>query len=161
RRAHKLFDNCPRSQRRSPDLEASNGICAPIRPVDGHVVLTNPPTPCTELHIPPQNVIDSAHYGYVYCMALLPSTREGATQSMREDVWKCFPNGLELLSTIGCTHGAILSLVTREDIIYAGCQDGYVRVWDLQTNTFIRTIIVQEVCGRLSLRLGYCVHLRI
>ncbi|KAI0256992.1 Zn-dependent exopeptidase [Lactifluus subvellereus] len=164
RRAHKFFDSYPRSQRRSPDLEASNGISTPIRSVDGHVVLTNPPTPRAELYIPPQNVIDSAHYGYVYCVALLPSTREGVTQSMREDillatgsgdetvkVWKCFPNGLELLSSIECTHGAILSLVTREDIIYAGCQDGYVRVWDLQTNTFIRTIMVQENVDILSL----------
>jgi hypothetical protein len=60
--------------------------------------------------------------------------------------------GLELLNTIECTHGAIISLVTREDILYAGCQDGYVRVWDLQTNGFIRTIIVQEVSARLFSR---------
>ena len=60
--------------------------------------------------------------------------------------------GLELLSTIECTHGAILSLVAREDILYAGCQDGYVRVWDLQTNGFIRTIMVQEVSACLPSR---------
>ena len=68
-------------------------------------------------------------------------------------VWSCSPTGLELLDTIECTHGAILSLVTREDILYAGCQDGYVRVWDLQTNGFIRTIMVQEVGAQLS---SYC-----
>jgi di- and tripeptidase len=68
-------------------------------------------------------------------------------------VWRCSPTGLELLDTIECTHGAILSLVTREDILYAGCQDGYVRVWDLQTNGFIRTIMVQEVSTPLS---SYC-----
>ena len=28
-------------------------------------------------------------------------------------------------------------------------QDGYVRVWDMQTKTFIRTVIVQEVSTRL------------
>ena len=43
--------------------------------------------------------------------------------------------------------------MTREDILYAGCQDGYVRVWDLQTNGFIRTIMVQEVSARLP---SYC-----
>ena len=64
-------------------------------------------------------------------------------------VWRCSPTGLELLNTIECTHGAILSLVAREDVLYAGCQDGYVRVWDLQTNGFIRTIMVQEVSARL------------
>ncbi|KAH9980925.1 Zn-dependent exopeptidase [Lactifluus volemus] len=169
RRAHKFFDSYPRSQRRSPDLEASNGIGIPILVVDGHIVLNNPPMARAEFNIPPQNVIDSAHYGYVYCMALFPSTRVGAAHSIHEDVllatgsgdetvkvWKCFPNGIELLYTIECTHGAILSLVTREDFMYAGCQDGYVRVWDLQTNTFIRTIIVQESVDILSLSILGC-----
>ena len=50
--------------------------------------------------------------------------------------------------TFECCHGAVLSLVTRGDNVYAGCQDGYVKVWDLQARTLVRTIIVQEV--RLS-----------
>ncbi|KAI0306265.1 Zn-dependent exopeptidase [Multifurca ochricompacta] len=164
KRAHKFFNSYPRSQRRSPDLESSNGINNPVRDIEGHIVIVSPPTPRVEFNVPPENVIDSAHFGYVYCMALLPSIRAGATNSTREDVllatgsgdetmkvWRCLPTGLELLNTIECTHGAILSLVTREDILYAGCQDGYVRVWDLQTNTFIRTIIVQENIDVLSL----------
>ncbi|KAI0263416.1 hypothetical protein BC834DRAFT_887180 [Gloeopeniophorella convolvens] len=164
KRAHKFFDSYPRTKRRSPDLEASNGANTPARDADGHVVLVRPPSPRAELNVPARNVIDSAHYGYVYCMALLPSTREGTTNAPRKDVllatgsgdetmkvWKCSSTGLELLNTIDCEHGAILSLVTREDILYAGCQDGYVRVWDLQTNTFIRTIIVQEGVDILSL----------
>lgn len=36
--------------------------------------------------------------------------------------------------------------MTRGDTIYAGCQDGYVKVLDLETKTLVRTIIVQEVC---------------
>ena len=75
-------------------------------------------------------------------------------------VWRCSPNGLELLNTIECTHGAVLSLVAREDVLYAGCQDGYVRVWDLQTNTFIRTIIVQEVIPLSRYLFSLCAHLR-
>jgi di- and tripeptidase len=67
---------------------------------------------------------------------------------------------LKLLNTIECTHGAVLSLVAREDILFAGCQDGYVRVWDLQTNTFIRTIIVQEVNPLSHYHFGRCAHLR-
>jgi hypothetical protein len=43
--------------------------------------------------------------------------------------------------------------VTREEILYAGCQDGYVRVWDLQTNGFVRTIMVQEVSACLFFRM--------
>jgi hypothetical protein len=30
------------------------------------------PIPRASLQIPPTNVIDSAHFGYVYCLALLP-----------------------------------------------------------------------------------------
>ncbi|KAI0293587.1 Zn-dependent exopeptidase [Russula brevipes] len=164
RRAHKFFNSYPRFQRRSPDLEAVNGINNPVVATDGHVVFVSPPTPRAEFNIPPQNVIDSAHYGYVYCMVLMPTARQGVTGVTHKDgllatgsgdetvkVWKCSPNGLELLSTIECTHGAVLSLVTREDILYAGCQDGYVRVWDMQTNAFIRTIIVHENVDILSL----------
>ncbi|KAH9993855.1 Zn-dependent exopeptidase [Russula vinacea] len=161
---HKFFNSYPRSQRRSPDLESSNGIRKLVQGGDGHVVFIGPPSPRAEFSIPAQNVVDSAHFGYVYCMVLIPSTRQGATSTPQKDillatgsgdetvkVWKCLPNGLELLTTIECTHGAVLSLVTREDLLYAGCQDGYVRVWDMQTKTFIRTIIVQENVDILSL----------
>ena len=57
------------------------------------------------------------------------------------------PSGaLELVHTLECDHGAVLSLCARGDWIYAGCQEGYVKVWDTQTKTLVRTIIVQEVC---------------
>jgi hypothetical protein len=36
-------------------------------------------------------------------------------------------------------------MVAKGDTIYAGCQDGYVKVVDLETKTLIRTIIVEEV----------------
>jgi hypothetical protein len=42
-------------------------------------------------------------------------------------------------------HGAILAIVANGDTVFAGCQDGYVKVLDLETKTLIRTIIVQEV----------------
>ncbi|KAH9173572.1 Zn-dependent exopeptidase [Lactarius sanguifluus] len=164
RPVHKFFNSYPQTQRRLPDLQAINNTTNLTRDTDGHTIGTTPPTPRAELNVPPRNVIDSAHYGYVYCMALLPSTSWGAATSKRQDVllvtgsgdetmkvWRCSPTGLELLNTIECTHGAILSLVTREDILYAGCQDGYVRVWDLPTNGFIRTIMVQENVDVLSL----------
>lgn len=164
RPVHKFFNSYPQTQRRLPDLQAINNITSLTRDTDGHTIGTTPPTPRAELNVPARNVIDSAHYGYVYCMALLPSTSWGAATSKRQDVllvtgsgdetmkvWRCSPTGLELLNTIECTHGAILSLVAREDILYAGCQDGYVRVWDLQTNGFIRTIMVQENVDVLSL----------
>ncbi len=86
RPAHKFFNSYPRFQRRSPDLESNNGINKSAQGADGHVVFVNPPTPRAEFSIPAQNVIDSAHYGYVYCMVLLPSTRQGATSTGQNDV---------------------------------------------------------------------------
>jgi di- and tripeptidase len=47
--------------------------------------------------------------------------------------------------TFECCHGAVLSLVARGETMYAGCQDGYIKVWDLETKTLVREIIVQEV----------------
>ena len=44
-----------------------------------------------------------------------------------------------------CNQGAVLALVAKGDTIYAGCQDGHVKVFDLETKTLVRTIIVQEV----------------
>ena len=57
-----------------------------LQVVDGHVEFVNPPRPRAEFSITAQNVIDSAHYGYVYCMVLIPSTRLGATSVAQEDV---------------------------------------------------------------------------
>lgn len=86
RLAHKFFNSYPRFQRRSPDLESINGINRAFQGTDGHVVFATPPTPRAEFSIPAQNVIDSAHYGYVYCMVLIPSTRQGATSTAQKDV---------------------------------------------------------------------------
>lgn len=47
--------------------------------------------------------------------------------------------------TFDCGQGAVLALAVRADTVYAGCQDGYVKVLDLETRTCVRTILVQEV----------------
>ena len=39
----------------------------------------------------------------------------------------------------------MLSLVVRGDTIFAGCQDGLVKVWDLETRNLVRTLLVVEV----------------
>lgn len=62
--------------------------------------------PLATLHVLPENVVFSAHYGYVYCMALLPSNREGSDDAFYED-----------------THDGSLQLVT-------GSGDSTVKVGD-------------------------------
>jgi di- and tripeptidase len=51
------------------------------------------------------------------------------------------------LHAFECNNGAIYSLVVKDETVYAGCQDGSVKVLDLETKTLVRTIIVQEVRG--------------
>lgn len=38
--------------------------------------------------------------------------------------------------------GGVLSLVTRHGNVYAGCQDGNIKIWCLETKTLLRTLIV-------------------
>lgn len=55
------------------------------------------------------------------------------------------PNNITLLHTFHAQVGGVLSIISRNGCIYAGCQGGHVKVWDIETKTLVRTIIVQEV----------------
>lgn len=83
--AHKFFDSYPRFQRRPADTHASNNVVPGfshlhLHDVDttGHIRLDRPESPKEFLNVDPANIIPSAHYGYVYCMALLPAGKEGS-----------------------------------------------------------------------------------
>ncbi|EJC98016.1 Zn-dependent exopeptidase [Fomitiporia mediterranea MF3/22] len=125
------------------------------------------PKPKAVFQVRSSNVIDSAHYGYVYSMALLPSPLESNAE--REDkvmdqvllitgsgdetvkLWQCTRSGPELVHTFEADAGAVLSLVARYETVFAGCQDGHVKVFDLGTKTLVRTLIAQEGVDILSL----------
>jgi di- and tripeptidase len=72
RRPHKFFDSYPRYARRPADIFANNGLITPPTsyPEGDDSVGVTPSG--ASLQIPATNVIDSAHFGYVYCLALLP-----------------------------------------------------------------------------------------
>ncbi|KAI0350342.1 Zn-dependent exopeptidase [Trametes cingulata] len=193
RKAHKFFDSYPQYTRRPADLNARNPTCASCLPTSVSLTLPTaasrdfsapPPEGCVQgdrvkpplavLQVPPENVIFSAHYGYVYCMALLPSNREGSDDPFFEDahdgslqlvtgsgdstvkLWK-LPYGKsqdstpQLLHTFDCGAGAVLALTVRGDTVFAGCQDGLVKVWDLETRTLVRTLLVVENVDILSM----------
>jgi hypothetical protein len=38
----------------------------------------------------------------------------------------------------------VLSIVVRHGLIYAGCQDGYIKVWDQESKTLVRTLLVDS-----------------
>ncbi|KAG9017933.1 hypothetical protein FRB90_000115 [Tulasnella sp. 427] len=124
------------------------------------------------LSIPQDNWVPSAHYGYIYCMAIVPEheidgqvaekqrkTVQLVTGSGDEDVklWSYNPdpadtaNNITLLHTFYAQVGGVLSIISRNGNIYAGCQGGHVKVWDIETKTLVRTIIVQESVDILSL----------
>jgi di- and tripeptidase len=67
RKVHKFFDSYPQHERKPADLSAKNN--APRPPSADFDSNTQPQQGF--LCIPSGNVIDSAHYGYVYCMAIL------------------------------------------------------------------------------------------
>lgn len=70
RKAHKFFDSYPQYERKPADIFAKNRSVS-SRPGRGSPDsdCTTPPSAC--LNIPAMNVIDSAHYGYIYCMIVL------------------------------------------------------------------------------------------
>ncbi|KAF9778662.1 Zn-dependent exopeptidase [Thelephora terrestris] len=130
--------------------------------------LTPPPAQCTVLSIPATNIISSAHHGYVYCMAVSPSPYQGSDDLLYADgyscvylvtgsgdesvkLWNCSSPAPVLEYTFDCGQGAVLSIAVRKETIYAGCQDGYIKVLDLETKTLVRTIIVHENVAVLSL----------
>ncbi|KAI0643091.1 Zn-dependent exopeptidase [Trametes meyenii] len=193
RKAHKFFDSYPQYTRRPADLDARNPTCASSMPtsmsltlpLSGSGGLTTPPpdgcvkgehvrAPLATLQVPPESVVFSAHYGYVYCMVLLPSNKEGSDDPPYEDasedglqlvtgsgdstvkLWQLpldqsLDAAPQLLHTFDCGAGAVLALTVRGDTVFAGCQDGLVKVWDLETRTLVRTLLVVENVDILSM----------
>jgi di- and tripeptidase len=165
RRAHKFFDSYPQYERKAADIYANNSATRLDRCTSDSEREFLTPAPQAVVSIPGSNVIDSAHYGYIYCMAILeipdaqlatgsgdetvkvrriPSGSDYAFKCLFQ-IWACSAEGTTLLTTFEFTHGAVLALTAKGDTLYAGCQDGYVKVLDLETQTLIRTIIVHEV----------------
>lgn len=121
------------------------------------------------LLIPPSSSVPSAHYGYIYSLALL--TLEGDTQhptvlasgSGDETIklWHATRSGLSLLATLESPNAdgnAVLALASWKTTLFSGLQGGEVEVWDLETCTLVRTIrahtddvICVETCAESGL----------
>ncbi|KAG8911162.1 hypothetical protein FRC00_006970, partial [Tulasnella sp. 408] len=151
----------------NPQLQMSSSDSNP-----GDVSEEHKSTKPRELSIPQDNWVPSAHYGYIYCMAIVPE-HEGEAQatppqrkvtqlvtgSGDEDVklwsYSADPsdsaNNITLLHTFYAQVGGVLSIISRNGNIYAGCQSGHVKIWDIETKTLVRTIIAQENVDVLSL----------
>ncbi|KAJ3769643.1 hypothetical protein FB446DRAFT_747087 [Lentinula raphanica] len=148
RKAHKFFDSYPQFERKPADLNANN----PITP--------NPflSSEVPRLEVPATNVIESEHFGYIYCMTVLDNFDCGVTLATGSGdetvkVWRCTSSGPSLVHTFECNYGAVLALVAHGETVYGGCQDGHIKIMDLETKTLVRSIIVQEGIDILSLSL--------
>ncbi|KZS99837.1 uncharacterized protein LAESUDRAFT_732836 [Laetiporus sulphureus 93-53] len=158
RHVHKFFESYPQYQRRLADLFTCNPTCLSCS--NGSPPLTPPltssslpstsgsPSSSTQalqhsmitLQVPPANVIYSVHYGYIYCMTLVPSSPEAdgemhnlqlVTRSGDETVklWQLASGNSTpiLLHTFGCCTGAVLTVTVCGETVFAGCQDGHVQ----------------------------------
>lgn len=98
RKAHKFFDSYPQYERRPADLYANNG--SPKNHSTGSLDLdgySEIPRSREYMKIPISNVIDSAHYGYIYCMVVVKEGDRGvhlATGSGDETVKVMFKQTL-------------------------------------------------------------------
>ncbi|KAJ8507465.1 hypothetical protein ONZ45_g10164 [Pleurotus djamor] len=168
RKPHKFFDSYPQHERRPADLYANNNVpnlaslpsllsqtsLDASRSMSDCVVLdVNPTANAPHLHVPAKNVIDSAHYGYVYCMVLLENEGEIQliTGSGDETVklWRISASSPEpsLVYTYSCSQGAVLALAAQGETIYAACQDGYVKVLDIDTKACNVDILSLSLLG--------------
>lgn len=90
RRFHKFFDSGPRFGL-PPDVDP-----APTPPQGRCNLRTR--SQLDTFHVPPTNVVDSAHYGYVYCLALVPSANAGTDH---ENVYLVSGSGDETMKVRG------------------------------------------------------------
>ncbi|KIK56110.1 hypothetical protein GYMLUDRAFT_47327 [Collybiopsis luxurians FD-317 M1] len=156
RKAHKFFDSYPQFERRPADLNANNPQ-------------TNPPSRAEleelevpRLGVPSTNVIESEHFGYIYCMMVLDDGESNGTTTLvtgsgdeTVKIWTCSntSTGRPILAhTFECNYGAVLALAAQGvQTVYGGCQDGHIKVLDIETRTLVRSIIVQEGVDILSM----------
>ena len=99
-----------------------------------------------EIEITDESRLSFAHYGYVYALTTIHRP-DGSVWLVSGSgdcdvkIWLARPHGgLELLREFTGLHGAVHSFAVRDSLLYAGQQDGEIKVWDVETNACIRSI---------------------
>lgn len=103
------------------------------------------------LEIDPSNIVQYAHYSYVYCMQLVKGFGGSGedcetlfTGGGDGDVklWNIDPQ-TSRISEKQTLHGGdsgVLSMGVRETFLYCGLTDGEINIWDLDTYQLIRNV---------------------
>jgi di- and tripeptidase len=137
KRVHRFFDSKGPGGRSTP------------RPSD-------PATPASSesemLEIEPCNIVQYAHFGYVYCMLVVPAAQIG--QGTEGEIllsgggdgdvklWSIDSSsgGISELQTLSGGDSGVLSMVVKDTLLYCGLTDGEVCIWDLDTLQLVRTV---------------------
>ncbi|KAF3287025.1 hypothetical protein TWF132_008714 [Orbilia oligospora] len=139
RRSHRFFDSL-----------GPGGSATPQPPVDSSDVLES----CHEsqlVEIDPLNIVQYAHFGYVYCMLLLQSfTKEGEEILVSGGgdgsikIWEIDSetSAIKPETSKSLTSGdsGVLCMATRDQFLYCGLTDGEISIWDLDGQALIRSI---------------------
>lgn len=103
------------------------------------------------LEVDPINIVQYAHYGYVYCMLVIPGAQ--ISQGEGEVLLSGGGDGDAKLWSIDSDTGAIsemctlsggdcgvLSMAVNDTMLYCGMTDGEICIWDLDALQLVRTV---------------------
>ncbi len=101
-----------------------------------------PSTQCVEIN--PSNIINFAHYGYIFCLLLCPYGSHEILLSGGGDgtvkAWK-LDGSIEAFQTLDCCESSILSMhISQHTLLCVGTAEGEMQVWDLETWQVIRRL---------------------
>ena len=148
-RPHKFFDSLSRSQQLAEEgssLAAYHADMlvrrsAVVRP-DG--AQADAPAPVRTFSVDHECVAVSAHYGYIYSLALLEGSGPPVLASGGGDgcvrLWLHSPDLLPLTTLAPPSEDAVLALASAHNTLFVGRQGGSIQVWDLSTRSLVRTL---------------------
>lgn len=110
-------------------------------------------TKSKELEIDHNNIVQYAHYGYVYCMLIVPGSQIGRADEEvllsgggdgAVKLWRINPETGSIRDkapeTLEGGDSGVLSMVAKDTVLYCGLTGGDICIWDLDAMQLVRTI---------------------